>query len=177
MTATTATPPITDAYTRSLFDALGDQAPLDVLAATLGAVESIARSVDEATLRRPEREGKWSMLQVVRHYADVEVAQSWRFRIVLAEESPAITAWDQDLWMARLWSHDPSLDDVLAQWKAAREANVRLLRTVHGNEWQRNGLHSERGTETLEFMVSLTAGHDIVHRRQLERIRAAVTAS
>jgi hypothetical protein len=177
MTATAPTPPAADAYTRSLFDALGDQDPLAVLAVTPAAVEAIVRSVDDATLRRPEREGKWSMLQVVRHFADVEVAQSWRFRMVLAEEAPAIQAWDQDLWMARLWSDDPSLDDVLAQWKAARAANLRVLRTVQGDEWQRAGLHSERGSETLRFMVDLTAGHDLVHRRQLERIRAAVTAS
>lgn len=176
MTETTLTPPA-DAYTRSLFDALGDQDPLTVLAATPAAVEAIVRSVDEQTLRRPERAGKWSMLQVVRHYADVEVAQSWRFRSVLAEETPAIRAWDQDLWMARLWSDDPSLDEVFSQWKAARAANLRILRTVQGPEWERAGIHSERGRETLRFMVDLTAGHDLVHRRQLERIHAAVTAS
>ena len=174
---TLAMPPIADAYTRSLFDALGDQDPLDVLAATPALVESIARSVDDTTLRRPEREGKWSMLQVVQHYADVEVAQSWRFRMVLAEPTPAIQAWDQDLWMARFTSTGTTLEEALTPWRAAREANIRILRTVHGDVWQRAGLHSERGQETLEFMVALTAGHDIVHRRQLERIRAAVTAS
>jgi hypothetical protein len=162
------------AYTDSLAEALGEQDPLDVLAATPAAVEALARSVDDATLRRPEREGKWSMLQVVRHYADVEVAQGWRFRMVLAEDSPAIQGWDQDLWMARLWPAESTLDDALKSWTAAREANLRVLRTVKPDEWQRHGLHSERGTETLDFMVRLTAGHDIIHRRQLERIRAAV---
>lgn len=177
MTVTQSAPPTLSPYTQSLFDALGDQDPLAVLAATPAAVEALARSVDSETLRRPEREGKWSMLQVVEHYADVEIAQGWRFRMVLAEPSPAIQAWDQDLWMARLWPSSATLDDALAQWKAAREANLRVLRTVTDEEWQRYGLHSERGQETLRFMVDLTAGHDLVHRRQLERIRAAVTAS
>ncbi|MCU1349841.1 MAG: hypothetical protein JWO56_2871, partial [Acidobacteria bacterium] len=44
-------------------------------------------------------------------------------------------------------------------------------------DWKRSGLHSERGEESLDHMARLTAGHDVVHRRQLERIRAAVTAS
>jgi hypothetical protein len=176
MTAATPTS-IPSAYTQSLFDALGDQDPLEVLAATPAAVEALVRSVDAETLRRPEREGKWSMLQVVRHYADVEIAQGWRFRIVLAEESPVIPAWDQDLWMARLWPEESTVDEALRPWNAAREANLRVLRTIGEDDWQRYGMHAERGRETLDFMVRLTAGHDLVHRRQMERIRAAVTAS
>jgi hypothetical protein len=176
MTVTTPAPALS-AYTQSLLDALGQQDPLAVLAATPQRVETLIRSVDDATLRRPEREGKWSMLQVVRHYADVEIAQGWRFRIVVAEEQPALTAWDQDLWMARLWPDDSTLEEALTPWKTAREANLRVLRTVQGDEWQRTGVHGERGPEPLEFIVRITAGHDLVHLRQLERIRAAVTAS
>ena len=41
----------------------------------------------------------------------------------------------------------------------------------------RIGMHSERGEESLGYMLKLYAGHDIVHLRQIERIRRAVGAA
>jgi hypothetical protein len=37
------------------------------------------------------------------------------------------------------------------------------------------GLHTERGEETLEHQCRLYAGHDLLHLRQLARIRASVS--
>jgi hypothetical protein len=36
------------------------------------------------------------------------------------------------------------------------------------------GLHNERGEESLGHMRKLYAGHDLLHLRQLERIRERV---
>jgi hypothetical protein len=38
------------------------------------------------------------------------------------------------------------------------------------------GVHAERGEESLEHLVRLYAGHDLLHLRQIERIRAAVAS-
>jgi hypothetical protein len=35
-------------------------------------------------------------------------------------------------------------------------------------------VHSERGDESVAKMMRLYAGHDLVHRRQMRRIRAAI---
>ena len=35
---------------------------------------------------------------------------------------------------------------------------------------QQYGMHSERGQETIEQIVRMTAGHDINHLQQIERI-------
>ena len=37
-------------------------------------------------------------------------------------------------------------------------------------QWQQYGMHSERGRETIEQIVRLTAGHDLNHLKQIERI-------
>jgi hypothetical protein len=34
----------------------------------------------------------------------------------------------------------------------------------------REGLHSERGAESAGFLLRLMAAHDLVHRRQIDRI-------
>jgi hypothetical protein len=36
-------------------------------------------------------------------------------------------------------------------------------------------VHAERGEESIEHLIRLYAGHDLLHLRQIERIRAAVS--
>lgn len=162
------------AYTRSLFDLLGDRDPLEVMTATPIDIRDVVQSVDDKALRRPEREGKWSMLQVAQHLADVEVVLSWRIRLVLGADDPPIHGFDQDEWVARLWRGDESFVDVLDQFSAQRAANLRLLRRLTPREWDRAGIHSERGRESVRHMTKMAGGHDLAHRAQLRRIREAV---
>ena len=51
-----------------------------------------------------------------------------------------------------------------------RRRNVRLLKALTAEEMERAGQHVERGRESMRLMLPLMAGHDLVHRRQLERI-------
>jgi hypothetical protein len=52
----------------------------------------------------------------------------------------------------------------------AREANVSLLKSLTTSQWKRHGMHSERGRETIEQTVRMTAGHDVNHLKQIEGI-------
>jgi hypothetical protein len=38
------------------------------------------------------------------------------------------------------------------------------------------GLHSERGPESLDLLLRLMGGHDLVHRRQIDRVLTAAGA-
>ena len=40
--------------------------------------------------------GKWSARQIVAHLADAELVGAHRFRLVIAEDNPAIPAFDQE---------------------------------------------------------------------------------
>ena len=162
------------AYTKALLDKLGNRDPLEVLAETPADVRSLIESVDDATLRRPEREGKWSMLQVAQHLADVELVVGFRYRMPVAQDNPPLQGYDQDLWVQKLWRGDEAIADVLAQFEPIRAANLRFLRQLRPEEWQRAGLHAERGPESVRHTARLAAGHDLVHRAQLRRVRDAV---
>jgi hypothetical protein len=56
-------------------------------------------------------------------------------------------------------------------------ANLRLLDGASPAEMRRVMLHSERGEESLTYMRRMYAGHDLVHLRQIARIRQAIGAS
>ena len=64
--------------------------------------------------------------------------------------------------------------DVLTQFGALRNANLRLARQLTPADLARFGIHTERGGESAGYLLRLMAGHDIVHLAQLARIRAAV---
>ncbi len=161
-------------YVRALLDLLGDRDPFAVLEETPQRIEAIAAGLDDERLRRPERPGKWSIAEVVAHLADSELVMGYRFRRILADDRPPITGYDQDQWAQRLRYRDARLDDSLAQLRALRIANVRLIRNATPEELQRVGLHSERGEESAAHLRTLWAAHDLVHLRQIERIKAAV---
>jgi len=49
-------------------------------------------------------------------------------------------------------------------------ANLHVLRRVSPSLWERVGLHAERGPESAGFLLKLMGAHDLVHRRQIDRI-------
>jgi hypothetical protein len=161
-------------YVRSLLALLADRPALEVLEGTPDELARAVAGLDAATAARPERAGKWSVLEVVQHLADSDLVWAYRVRRILAEERPAITGYDQDRWAERLRYRDGRLEDALALHRAVREGNLRLLRSLAPEELRRVGIHDERGEESIELLVKLYAAHDLVHLRQIARIRAAV---
>lgn len=163
-------------YVRALLDLLGDRDPLAVVDATPAALEAATAGVDEALLTKPEREGKWSIAEVIAHLADSELVWGYRLRRVLAEERPQIIGYDQDLWADRLRYREARLADSLPTFSALRAANLRLVRATTPADMARVGVHTERGEESVAHMLKLYAAHDLVHLRQIERIKKAVGA-
>ena len=95
--------------------------------------------------------------------------------MVLAHNRPALTGYDQDLWATRLRYTEVDVRDALEQFTVLRRANLRLWQNLGPADLIRVGMHGERGEESLEHMRRLYAGHDVLHLRQVERIRASQT--
>jgi hypothetical protein len=162
------------AYTSALERLLGAREPLTVMRELVPSLRALLLGLEETDLQRPEAPGKWSILQVLDHLTDQEIVNSFRFRSVVAEEEPPLRGYDQDRWSARLRYGAARAGTVLAELGAVRARNLRLLEALDPAELDRVGHHSERGPESVRRIMMLTAGHDLVHRRQIERIRAAL---
>jgi hypothetical protein len=177
-TAASAPNPVTqvDAYIASLFEALGTRDPLEVLAETPTTLRRMTNGIVTARLVQAEASGKWSLVQVVQHLADSDIVGAFRFRMVLAHDQPAIPGYDQDRWASRLRYEQAVLEEALELFSTLRRANIRLLEGLNPVERQRFGIHSERGEESVEKMMRMYAGHDLVHLRQMARIKAAIGA-
>jgi len=157
-------------YVRALLDLLGSRDPLEVQEELLPWLRVRLSSLDDATLRRPERPGKWSVIEVVQHLADAELVMGFRIRMALATDRPALQGYDQDLWVQELRYREVPLQTALHQLAGVRDGNLTLARSLAPAQLQRVGIHSERGEESVGLMLRLMAGHDLVHRRQIDRI-------
>lgn len=164
------------AYINALLQALGSRDPMEVLAETPAALQRAVAGLTPEEDGTPERPGKWSVRQVVQHLADSELVGGFRFRMVLAHDAPELPGYDQDLWAQRLRYQDNDIADALQDFAYLRRINLRLLRRATPDDLKRVMRHAERGDEPLGQMIRLYAGHDLVHLRQIERIRRAVEA-
>jgi hypothetical protein len=164
------------AYTTALIDLLGGRDPFTVLRETPAALETELAGVPPRLLGVAEAPGKWSIRHVVQHLADSELVGGFRFRMVLAHDRPQLPGYDQDLWAERLRYDEADLALTLGDFKTLRRANLRLLERTSEAERARVSLHAERGEESLGRMLQLYAGHDLVHLRQIRRIRTAIGA-
>jgi hypothetical protein len=165
------------AYTAAILDLVGDQDPTSVLRDTPGAVRQAIAGLTEAQLSMPEATGKWSMRHVVRHLADAEIVWGWRLRLVLAQDRPTLTGYDQDLWADRLGYAGANIAEALEEFTVLRRGHLRLIAAATADDLRRVGMHTERGEESVGHLMRMYAGHDILHLAQLARIRRAVEAA
>jgi hypothetical protein len=159
------------AYTNAILDLLGDQDPMAVLRGTPAALSRAIDGLSLDQMRRPEAPGKWSIVQVIQHLADSEIVHAWRMRLILAQDRPPLTGYDQDSWAERLRYDQEDPADALALFTVLRKANLRLLDRASPTELKRVGVHVERGDESVEHIRRLYAGHDLLHLRQIERVK------
>ena len=161
-------------YADSLFTLLGGRDPLELQAELPGWIEQRTSGLAEAVLRRPEAPGKWSVIEVVQHLADTELAYGYRVRMVLTHDDWPVEAFDREAWARELRYVEAPLAGALDQLRALRGANLRLYRALDATQLARTGIHAERGRESIATWLRLLAGHDLVHRRQIDRILGTV---
>ncbi|WP_412070327.1 DinB family protein [Rubrivirga sp. IMCC43871] len=164
------------AYVRHVRSLVGGRDPLELLAT---APERVARAVaglSEDAARETPSEGAWSVLQIVRHLADSEIVYGYRIRLIVAADRPAIPGYDQDAWADSLAYHRGTVADALADYADARRVTLALLHALPDDAWDRFGIHSERGHESVRDIATLLAGHDLNHQGQIARTREAVGA-
>jgi uncharacterized damage-inducible protein DinB len=130
--------------------------------------------LSDTTLRHTPAPGKWSILQILAHLADVELIYSYRLRQMLADENPVIAPIDQDNWAKNLGYLDTSPAELVAQYGLNRHHNLRLLRRLKPADLSKGARHPEMDRPmTVEDLVRRFVTHDANHLSQIEKLKRA----
>jgi hypothetical protein len=161
-------------YTEAVLELLGERDPLEVMSGHVAFLKKATKGLSTEQMRTRESPRKWSILEVLGHLGDTELVYRYRLRMIVAEPGCNIVGYDQDAWCKRLRYQEQEPADVLKEIEAMRGATLRWLRQLSETELARSGQHDERGEESVRHIMRMVAGHDLLHHRQIERIRAIV---
>ncbi|MGA2980603.1 MAG: DinB family protein [Terriglobales bacterium] len=157
-------------YTQRILANAQGQDPIKIQSATNKKLNHLVKGVPTAKLRKRPAPEKWSVAEILAHFADVEIVIGWRMRSILGDPGTPVQAYDQNAWViaGHYEKRDPRKSIELH--RVVREANLALLKSLSPDQWKHYGQHAERGQESIEHIVRMVAGHDINHIHQVERI-------
>jgi len=157
-------------YTQRILGYLDGKSALSVQKSTPQKLAVLIKRIDKKRLTKRPAPGKWSVSEVLAHLADSELVVGWRLRAILTSNGTPIQGYDQDVWASTFnyARRDPKIS--LETFRALRESNLLVLKTVSKGLMENYGMHSERGKETVTHFANLVAGHDLNHLRQIEQI-------
>lgn len=155
----------------------GYRDPLQVLSQTPYLLARIVKEHTAEQMRTRPFENKWTPNEIIGHLSDAEWAFGWRMRLVLGDQDPVVSAFDQDGWVSaqRLNDRDPGqLVEMLGQ---LRKWNVVVWKQLTPADLERVGRGSGQGAVSLGELLRTFAQHDLHHLDQIKRYLEAIRAS
>lgn len=182
MTTTAVAPPPTDVsktagYSAKLSSLLGERDPLEVLRTTPDVLAREIAPHPASILRRRPYEGKWTPCEIIGHLSDTEFVYGYRVRMVQSQDRPQLFPMDQDQWVVGQHYNERDPIELIEQFRALRRITIVMWKNVAPEQFDRIGLHAERGEESLRTMLKMHAGHDLSHIDQFMRYLKAALES
>jgi uncharacterized damage-inducible protein DinB len=144
--------------------------PMAVQRETPHALAQLLSGVPDNKLRERPQPERWSIAEVLAHLADAEIGASWRYRQMIEQSGCALSPYNQELWneLGDYRSTRPA--DSLELFRLLRESNLRMFDRLTPEQWERYGMHAERGKMSVRELALQIAGHDLNHLEQVRKI-------
>ena len=112
--------------------------------------------------------GEWCAKAVVGHLIEAEKRGfAGRIRIILANEHPALEAWDQeDVERARNDCVKP-VGELRAEFRDLRQESLKLVRSLKPADLERSGAHPKAGELRVRGLLHEWVHHDRDHTKQM----------
>ena len=144
--------------------------PIAVQRETPQVLAQLVEGVSPERLRARPAPDKWSVAELLAHFAEAEMGAFWRYRQMIEHNGCSLPSYDQELWsrLGDYSSQDPRESTQL--FTLLRLANLRMFERLTPEEWQRYGVHTERGQMSVRDLAEQLAGHDVNHLMQVKAI-------
>jgi len=133
---------------------------------------ALIRGQNEAILAKRPDGKNWAAKEIICHMRDTDELFMSRFQAILTIDEPKFSPADADRWAEDRQYLRNDVQEALAAFRRRRGENLKILRGLKPEQWERAGIHATRGRETLRNWVTLMANHDINHLDQLKRALA-----
>lgn len=128
--------------------------------------------LSDRVLRYRPAPGKWCILEILAHLADMEILYAYRMRQMLADKNPLIAPIDQDAWARNLGYLESSPAELVALYGLNRHATLQLLRRIKASALEKSAQHPElQRAVTLAEYVGMMSRHGPNHLAQIERLK------
>ena len=145
---------------------------IEVLSRLIPDLTRLIAGKSEETLRLPDQDGGWGVVDVISHLLDWERVNHDRIHRLLMEDSPVFPDFDDSLWSVEHHYRDNVSVDVLDELHEHRDVLVEELKNLHPDDWERTGNLEGTGEITLRWLMHSVCNHDLKHLTQARGILA-----
>ena len=125
----------------------------------------LARIDDEKASYRYAPE-KWSVKEVVGHFADAERVFLYRALAIARGDKASLPGFDENDYMRNADFDRRSLRELAEEYAAARQATLAMFRGFSDEAWQRRGTANNAGV-TVRAIAHIVLGHERHHLKVL----------
>ena len=137
-------------------------------------ISNEVKSLTDAQLDTPYRDGGWTLRQVVHHCADSHINAVCRIKLALTEEKPVIKPYAEASWAELSDGKTYPIDASLAILKGLHERWAILLENCGEEDLQKVFIHPEHSREiSIGEVTGLYAWHCRHHLAHITTLKAA----
>jgi hypothetical protein len=131
---------------------------LPVLEAQAGELRQLSAAVPAERETYRYEPGKWSLREVFGHLTDGERVFGYRAFCISRGEQASLPGFEENDYVARSGYDHQRLADLVSEFAAVREANLRFLRGLDAESWGRLGVANENPV-SVRALAFIMAGH------------------
>jgi uncharacterized damage-inducible protein DinB len=135
---------------------------------------SIAKAISPQDLDKTPIAGEWSAAYVLHHMCDGEMHFASRYITNLAEATPNIVPFNEDVYPDRLQYSKRDAVASLSAIEGLQLAIANILSAIPESDWSRTSMHPENGVMTLKELFAMDTRHSKSHAAQLRDISNAL---
>ncbi len=121
-----------------------------------------------------EKNGLWTIQQVIIHMLDSDLIWASRMKLIIAENNPQIIGYSESKFADNLFYDLQDAETAIEIFNLNRRMFAKVLRALPESAFARTGNHSERGSITLAQCVELEIQHVEHHVKFINAKRAAM---
>src|SRR6266700_4215407 len=144
---------------------------IEQIAETPERLRAAVHGLTHEQLDTPYRPGGWTVRQLIHHVPDSHMNSYVRVKLALTEGEPTIKPYDEALWAKLNDSQETPIEVSLTLLEALHKRWVILLRAMRPEDFARRLVHPERGTMTLDDVLTTYSWHGQHHVAHITTLR------